>query len=371
MLAVAALSARTLVEAAALDGLRTLALDVFGDLDTCRAAVRWEPIGSGLRIDEAQLIGALDGLAAAGEAGPGWIAGSGFEGRLDLLERAAARLPLIGTAAVDLRRLHDPRRFFAFLDAHAIEHPPVRFDGPGEADGWLFKGAEGFGGTQVWRSRPAAMRDGDGYWQQERAGTAMSATFVANADEAVVLGFNLQFAHARGARPFLFSGLAGPVAVADKVRRGVAAALARLVPEFRLLGLGSLDFVLVDGRPELLEVNARVPASVALYPRVGTGGPMRAHLRACLENELPPKPRRGVLRGFQIVHARRRLMLDTAAAARLASTPALHDIPRPGSSFDAGDPLCTLSARGSDPAALRAGLDRRRDELLDSLETRS
>ena len=44
MLALAALSARALAEAAAREGLRAVALDVFGDADTRRHAADWQPI---------------------------------------------------------------------------------------------------------------------------------------------------------------------------------------------------------------------------------------------------------------------------------------------------------------------------------------
>ena len=64
-----------------------VALDLFGDRDTRRAAPRWRPIGSSarLRIDEALLLNALQALAERDEA-QGWVAGSGFDGRA----RAAA-----------------------------------------------------------------------------------------------------------------------------------------------------------------------------------------------------------------------------------------------------------------------------------------
>ncbi|MDE2505546.1 MAG: hypothetical protein KGL18_21495, partial [Burkholderiales bacterium] len=128
MLAAAALSARALVELGAQDGLALVALDVYGDVDTCRAARRWMPIGAAPRIDGARLLAALAGLA--GDGASGWIAGSGFEEDIDLLEEAARRLPLLGTAPADLRRLLDPQAFFGFLDAQGIAHPPVRFDAP-------------------------------------------------------------------------------------------------------------------------------------------------------------------------------------------------------------------------------------------------
>ena len=45
-IAVAAISARAMAEAAASDGFKVVALDLFGDTDTRRAASRWLPIGA-------------------------------------------------------------------------------------------------------------------------------------------------------------------------------------------------------------------------------------------------------------------------------------------------------------------------------------
>ena len=82
----------------------------------------------------------------------GWLAGAGFEGRVDLLEAGARILPLIGNQALVVRRVRDPATFFALLDRVQVPHPPVRFAPPGSADaaGWLRKDARGTGGWQVW-----------------------------------------------------------------------------------------------------------------------------------------------------------------------------------------------------------------------------
>ena len=220
MLALAALSARALAAAAADEGLSTVALDVFGDADTQHAAREWHAIGGegALQIDGGRFLAMLARLAQRGDV-RGWIAGSGFDGRPDLLERGAACLPLIGTAADAVRRVRDPRVFFGELDRHGIGFPPIACERPIDPTGWLRKDAGGCGGWQV---RRAAGRDEPGpgvYWQRERRGEAHSATFIANGRDAVLLGVNRQGARAIGGRPFVFARIAGPVRVGDKVRR--------------------------------------------------------------------------------------------------------------------------------------------------------
>ncbi|HKW83633.1 MAG TPA: hypothetical protein VJN68_07735, partial [Burkholderiaceae bacterium] len=181
MLAVAAVSARMLAEAAACDGYGVAALDLFGDADTRRVSRLWRSIGAAgsLQIDEALVLGALhDMKRQSGNAMIGWIPGSGFEGRPELLRAGAQLLPLIGTPADAVRRVRAPTEFFAALGAHAIEHPPVRFDAPADALGWLSKDAHGSGG---WHIRHAgAARESAGaasalYFQRAMSGVPMSA----------------------------------------------------------------------------------------------------------------------------------------------------------------------------------------------------
>lgn len=368
MLAIAALSARALVESAARDGIGCVALDVFGDADTRRAAARWLPIGqpAGLRIDGERLLAALQLLAHQGVTG--WVAGSGFEGHPEWLEAGARILPLWGTAGADVRRVRDPLAFFDFLRNQAIAHPPVCFAPPRDEGPWLHKNSGGCGGWHV--RRGAQGRPGCGsYWQRERAGSAWSATFVANGTDAVVLGFNRQLARAIGERPYLFAGVIGPVPPSEAMQQAIGSAVRTLAARFRVRGLASLDFVLHGERCEVIELNPRPPASLILYPRVGGHDALHAHLRACRLGLLPPGPAPADrVRGIEIVFARRALQLDAAGAAAIAAGPGVHDLPGAGAAFGPGDPLCSLSANGADADRVEAALAQRRDALLRSLE---
>lgn len=372
MLAVAALSARAIVEAAAIDGLRTVALDLFGDVDTRRAADAWQGIGNAasLRIDGDRLLAALDALGRRGDL-RGWVAGSGFDGRADLLAEGARRLPLIGTAPEDVRRVRDPRAFFELLRSHDIGHPATAFEPPLAAAGWLCKDAGGCGGWQVRRASAADAIAAGRYWQREREGEPMSATLVGNGRDAVVLGVNRQLTQAIGERPHVFRGVVGPLPVGERVQRELTAIVRLLAGEFRVRGLASLDFLLDGDTVEVLELNPRPPASLALYPRVGGGGPLRAHLRACERGELPIAPAdSGTVRGSEIVFAAGPLEIDAARATRIERCDGTRDLPQPGTRIAAGDPLCSLLAQGHDEADITRQLARRRAELLAVLETR-
>jgi len=380
-IAVAAISARAMAEAAASDGFKVVALDLFGDIDTRRAASRWLPIGTpgSLHIEAASVLAALRRLAKEGEGGDlvvGWIAGSGFEGEPDLLEQGAAVLPLIGTAPDAVRRLRDPATFFGFLAARVMPYPQVLLQPPEDPAGWLTKDARGCGGWHV-RHAPWSMDEpptSHHYFQREMPGLPMSATFIANGRDVHVLGFNEMSVRRFGMRPFVFCGAIGPVPVPEDIASRVTSIARTLTVEFELRGLCSLDFMRDGEAIGVLEVNPRPPASMSLYRwPAGTPGLMQAHLRACLHGELPSTPSRTQgtqdTEGIEIVFARRLMELDAAAAQQLAAWPGIRDVPGAGQRFDIDDPLCTLTASGTSANEVRARLNESRERLLQSLET--
>lgn len=372
-LAVAALSARLLAEAARDDGFEVIALDLFGDADTRRAAGRWHDIGdpgSGLRIDPPAMLAALDGARRAGATG--WIAGSGFEAQPDLLAQAASVLPLIGTPAEAVRRLRDPRDFAGALGRLGIAHPETRFTPPDDPCGWLVKEAGGTGGRHVTAAEGAAPGPAV-YYQRRTAGRPMSALFVANRVRAHVFGWQRQRVQAIGAHPYVYAGAVGPLDLPPSVTQPLADALDRLVRHYGLAGLGSMDFLLSDGDDagagwSVLEINPRPPATMALYGP----GLMRAHVEACRSGRLPEAgaaaPPAPALRGLATVYTGRAFTLTSDAADWLAGAARTHDLPLAGTRFSPGDPVCSVSAHGPDEASVEAVLANRIRTTLFRLE---
>ena len=359
-LVVAALSARTLAEATALAGWRVIALDLFGDLDTRRASVRWAGIGAtaALAIDPQRLSAALDD--AAHEPGViGWVAGSGFEGALALLDAGPASLPHLGMASAAVRDLRDPRHFFATLDRLGLAHPPTRFSAPVDAKGWLVKRAGGTGGWHIRDASRVRHRHADSYLQRRLDGVPMSALFLADGRGARLVALNLLSVRALGAHPCVYRGAIGPIDDAG-LQAKVEAALARLAPAFALRGLASLDFIAADGVPQLLEINPRPSASMALHADAWAGGLMRAHVEAVL-GRLPDTPaaHQPGLRGTEVLYARRASSLGASLAGQLAVATDCHDLPAAGTQFAPADPVCSVSAQGADVPAVQRALAER------------
>jgi uncharacterized protein len=385
-LVVAALSARTLAESAAQAGWRVIALDLFGDLDTRHASARWAPIGdpATLAIDAQRLRAALD--EAAREPGViGWVAGSGFEGAPELLDAGPAALPRLGMPADAVRALRDPRLFFATLDRLNLPHPATRFDAPTDPTGWLVKRS---GGTGGWHIRAAAAgaastatsasashptSQPDRYFQRAQDGTPMSALFLADGHGARVVALNQLTVRALGGHPHVYRGAIGPIDDAALQAR-IEAALALLVPAFALRGLASLDFIDAGGVPQLLEINPRPSASMALHTRAWPGGLMRAHVEA-LHGRLPARPAAHPpgLRGTETLFARRACRVSAALAAQLAAAPDCHDLPHTadaaGTAFAQADPVCSVSAQGATLAAVQQALATRLGWVAAQLES--
>lgn len=384
VLAVVGLSARLMAEAARCDGYDVLALDLFGDQDTRQASWHWQAIGDAatLQIDEAALMAGL--RLAAGRQAVGWVAGSGLEGRPEWLARGAGLLPLWGTPAVAVAAVREPQRFFGQLQAWGVSFPPVVFERPERPAGWWFKDSGASGG---WHIRPARADDpsqapAGHYWQQHAPGQALSATFLAAGGRAVLLGVNRQVVRPWRGRPLVFHGVVGPLAVPGWLRSRLQGLLDRLAATFGLQGLLGVDFLWRGDEWMVLEVNPRLPASLALYGR--QGGLMAAHLAACRSEQLPQGDALAALRmprrmhGLRHVYTRNALVLDDARWQRLQVWPGVHDLPAAPLTLAAGDPLCTLEGsllmdepEGDDAAADRLidQLDRDADSLLNDLET--
>ncbi|HSV71153.1 MAG TPA: ATP-grasp domain-containing protein [Methylibium sp.] len=357
-LVVAGRSARLMAEAAANDGYRVVALDTYGDVDTRRVAARWLPIGTpGRPIDPQRTLDALSSLRD--EPGlVGWVAGSDFECEPELLAEAAGRLPLIGTDPAAVARLRDPQHFFDSLDALGLPHPPVQCDVPPHPQGWLRKLARGSGGWHIRRAeqRPVADPARGAYFQREVPGRPMSALFVGNGRQARRVGINEQIVRPLGPLPYVYRGAIGPVALPAERLAALDDALEQLTARFALRGLASLDFLLTDDGWSLLEINPRPSGSLALYSSLWPL--MRAHVRACLHDQLPPLADHapGAVRGTEILFARSALELGAAQAAELAARGDCHDLPAAGSRFAPGDAVCTLSASGHSADAVRERL---------------
>jgi predicted ATP-grasp superfamily ATP-dependent carboligase len=377
-IAVAALSARMMAESARRGGFDVTALDLFGDVDTRRAASAWSCVGApnALRLDADATIRAIAALRTVAGC-IGWVAGAGFEATPSLLARCAAIARLIGNPPETVHSVRDPATFFAHLATMDIPHPEIAWRRPAEPGGWLLKDARGSGG---WHIRSMDGEDAlhpcaqpGTYFQRRQAGRSMSALFLADGRDARLLGINELIVEPHGSLPLVYRGAIGPLAPIPRVARAIGEVVHAIVREWRLVGLNSLDFLLDGERLFVLEVNPRPSASMALYDDVVPRGLMRAHVDACLAGSLSTAmpDRTAGCRGYSIVFADTALRFPHSMGERWLDLGWCHDIPMPGASIERGGPLCSVSAQGRSVSEVRAELATRARQVLAQLAASS
>ncbi|OLL31524.1 ATP-binding protein [Burkholderia sp. SRS-W-2-2016] len=380
--AVAGLSARLLAQSAARAGLRVAALDTFGDRDTREAAELWFDIGSGaLEIERARLVDALARVARLPGL-IGWIGGSGLEPLIGELCDEPGLPRLLGNDARALAAVREPRRFFGLLDELGIAHPAVSFDWPADPPGWLFKLADGCGGTHI---RAAELLDfasltRQGYFQRLGQGRSLSTLFIAARGRAYLLGFAEQLTCTVGTLRFVHAGSLGPIDVSAALAARVQQALDALCERSGLVGLNSCDFLSDGSTFDVLEINARPSATLALYeaasPDAWPAGLLACHLDACRHGHPPPAASLALARrprgraGQRVLFAPAPFTVTNAFSDACLRDPQCRDVPMPGTRVDAGQPVCTLLVRAASLAAVSAELDAQHARVLQRIETR-
>ena len=353
-------------------GQRVIALDLFGDRDLRAVAETWATVrrrtGGILRFDADDLLDVASRVAPPA-AGGGLVYGAGFEDDARLLRVLSSGRELLGNPADVVERVKDPHALEALASAAGIPHPVVRNDPPRDPSGWLSKLAGGSGGGHVVPASraPDAVEGGlRRYFQRIAAGRAISALFLADGRDALLVGLSEQWTRAPGI-DFGFAGATGPVELAPALEGAIRAIVDRFVGASGVRGCCSLD-LLVDGeRVVLLECNPRPPATLDLYDDDWARGLFDAHVAAC-RGVLPsvaPGPREA--RAFAVVYAPRTMRQPR----RFAWPDDCRDVPcAPAgrAEFEAGAPICTVHAASASAALARRAVAQRAEDLLQRLQ---
>jgi uncharacterized protein len=364
-LLVVAVSGRALAASARRAGLVPLVADFFADADTRQIAQdcrKLEDLKRGFHWKA--LAQALEALAGNATLPPlGVVYGAGFEDRAQLLAKIAGRWPVIGNSAKTVARIKAPEIFFAELARLGVPHPRTATAVPAAASGWLAKRAGGAGGSHIVASptMPRARRNTRRriYFQEQLAGSAVSALFVANGAQAVVLGFSEQWASPTDCAKWRYGGAAAPATLSQDLESRMTEAVELVAAVFQLKGLGSADFLVDGDEARLLEVNPRPGATLDVFDS-DTQPLLRLHLDAVLERRLPEGP----------------LGLPEARAAAIVYAPQPLTIPqldwphwcadRPGCGdcIDTNRPICTVWARSRTKAEARRLVEERVSMIL-------
>ncbi|PWJ80487.1 putative ATP-grasp superfamily ATP-dependent carboligase [Pseudaminobacter salicylatoxidans] len=354
---IAAISGRALAAAARRAGYRALVADFFCDDDTRALAERTAMLPGDLHkgIDPDRIISTLTKLSNREEP-LALICGSGFERLPGLIDTLAARFPLAGCAGDSIRRVKDPERFAADCAELGIPHPEIRRQRPDDPHNWLLKRDGGAGGTHIGRANGDAAAPGR-YFQRFVEGSSVSALFVGDGSQAHVVGFSRQFASPTTAAPYRYGGAVRLRRLDRKDAVTIESWLSLLTRRCNLVGLCSADLIRNAQGYHLLEINPRPGATLDIFD-ADEASPMEAHLDAA--------------RGKPI---RLPVFSDCMASMIAYTDRPLESFPQidwPGWAADrqaagtklrAGDPVCTIFARGPNIRAARQTLNARAREL--------
>lgn len=362
-------SARAAAASARRAGLVPWTADLFADADL-RAMVP-----GAVRCPPGQYPRALLDNLRDGPPTP-WMYTGGLENHPNLIRQMAQTRPLWGNGPDALAACRSPFTVECRLREAGLPVPEVR-----TADAelpaycrWLRKplaSSAGHGiafavrGIEAEVGIPTADsptgRPPKHYYQQFVPGPSMSAVFVRARGVVRLLGVTEQLIGDEwlNAPPFRYAGNVGPIQLSPAVRNDLRRVGEVLGRHCELLGLFGVDFVFHDGRPWVVEVNPRYPASVEVL-ELATGVPAIPLHRMAFDPEAGPGPHtppRWPVAGKAVLYAPRRFvmpacdardcgdLLDTEvqAAGHQAST-RFADIPAPGEVVEHGSPVLTVLA---------------------------
>ena len=365
---IVAISGRALAASARRGGYRPLVTDMFGDEDTVKAAHAHVRLIGNLAsgIKEQVLLEALETLSE-GQEPVGIVCGTGFEDRTQLLHRLAERWRLLGNGADVVAKAKDPEVLASMCAGFAVQFPEISLSKPSSnLDGWLTKRKGGAGGSHIKTASQSSDGRGAVYYQRKVPGTPTAASFLADGERAVILGFSTQWPSPTPRQPYRYGGAVRPAQLAPRTADLLAAVVHQITPAMSLVGLNSADFLVDGDRFWLLEINPRPGATLDIFETTDSSL-FAQHVAACGGRLINRSRHPRGAAAAEIVYAD-----DDIPALPVLTWPEwITDRPLAGSTIKAGEPVCTVHARSLEAAGARGLADKRRETVLSWTRTRN
>ncbi|TWU09420.1 ATP-grasp domain protein [Symmachiella macrocystis] len=359
-------SARAAAFSALRAGIGPVCADLFADTDLARAAtvVRIPHYPNDIAATVAQLPPA------------DWIYTGALENFPQTIADIAKQRTLLGNSPATLARVRDPFALSHHLQEQDFPVLQVRDqqDQP-EPDGtWVCKPLHSAGGARIshWNIAAAVSlsRHPPVYFQRRADGEAYSALFMAFPSGAELIGVTRQLVGVTEfhAAPFAYCGSIGPTTLPYAVERQIQE-MGQTIARFgEMRGLFGCDFLYDGDTAWLTEVNPRYTASVEVFERCWDLPLLDWHCRACRADARPTEEQHSSHDDFRRQVALSRVqqtgvsakaivfapeaysvpdLESRFAAPPLPWSPQIADIPPPGSTIEAGHPICTVFADGA------------------------
>lgn len=340
-------------------GLKPWCIDLFADADL-------RAIASVRKIPFSDYPQRLPTMLEEAPPGPLMYTG-GLENHPNIIEAIAIKRTILGCDVGALRKARDPFLIAQILADQGMHAAPVTRTLPRPMNEiWLKKPRRGAGGSNISFANEASTSTRGYYFQQFIRSPAYAAAFDAKLDSTALLGVSEQLVGEcwLNAKPFQYCGSIGPVELP-----GANNELIQLGELLRvrcgLRGLFGVDFIFHEGRPWLIEVNPRYTASMEVLEH----GLKAAFLSPeALGSAKPPRcGTTGDVIGKAILFASSRMVIPERVPWAIHTDPftlpPYADIPNAGELIDAGWPILTVFARGSDAVDCRVHLKNRIAQL--------
>lgn len=354
--AIIALSARPYVQLAKLAGWQVLAVDVFADRDTQKYAedyLQWPSLASltDAQSNQVKVDALLTRLTDC--AVTHIVYGAGFEHAPTILnyfsqQARALNLVWLGNVSDTVAEVKNPRQLAQACLSLGLRFPqtsmlPLVSITQIAHEQWLVKRVGACGGNHIQLFTASHQHAENDYYQVLETGQAVGALCIGDGVNAFVIG-----AHQLFQRPNSYA-YAGAIEFDDKVlMQSMIEAVSKLVKQFKLVGINSLDAIWQNGVLTVLEINPRLSASASLYASASL---FEAHVATCLGEpvteyhalawSVKAQPNLAVKTGYAIIYAKQDLTLPVVEYPDWVA-----DVPNT-IAIKANMPICSVYAEGT------------------------
>lgn len=336
---VASVSARPFVQSLVRAGYDVIAIDIFKDIEIQLLAKQSYQVT--LENGTVNMVSFKSVLAQINwQYVDGFVYGSGFETAPELLDLVKSYTEVLGNtreAVTSLKRLPN---YFELLHQCQINYPAIQVSTLADASGWIEKHIAGAGGMHIRLAKQGQLPHKDGYFQYQMTGEPISALFLADGENARLIGFNKQYLAPNDEFPYRYGGAVSNVLLPQKVKEILFGVVQTLTNRLGLRGLNSLDAIVEQENVWVLEVNPRLSATVALYEAENQHESLLAwHIAAC-HGQMPLISLKSQSKATAIVYAELALQI----VEDFEWPDWVNDIPVKGSKIAYDAPVCSVLA---------------------------
>ncbi|MEW4488764.1 ATP-grasp domain-containing protein [Thalassoglobus sp. JC818] len=304
----------------------------------------------------------------------------GLENYPEMLDEISESHTLWGNDSSVVRRARDPKELAEAVRLAQVKLPEWRpSSDPPERNGeWILKPTRRSGGSGIisWTddAQNSETLNEEHRFERFISGKSYSGIYIAGASTGDVrfvgLTHQLHGEPAANAHDFQWCGNIGPVTLSVELEHKMRRVGNLLKWKLGIVGIFGIDFIVTDDEDVyVLEVNPRYPASLDLLEFATCQGLFGLHVK-CFDNSVETADwtfqSENEYFGKMVVYAPREMSSNGELDGQVCDFndyPEFGDIPRAGVKFLAGEPFCTVYAKGGSLESCRDELNARVAEL--------